>query len=124
MPGLSGPRQVIDDPCAACAAPAGDARTYAFGHIRPGRGWHPNRLCRRSAPAAGGVARRSGGDLYIFLSLAQHEFFQRDGADLHCRVPISMATAALGGEFEVPAIDGSKARSKSPAAPDRAGGFG
>jgi len=54
------------------------------------------------------------GDLYIFLSLAQHEFFQRDGADLHCRVPISMATAALGGEFEVPAIDGSKARVKIP----------
>ena len=54
------------------------------------------------------------GDLYIFLSLAPHAFFQRDGADLHCRVPISMVTAALGGEFEVPAIDGSKAQVKVP----------
>jgi molecular chaperone DnaJ len=52
------------------------------------------------------------GDLYIFLSLAPHEFFQRDGADLHCRVPIAMTTAALGGEFDVPAIDGSKVKVK------------
>ena len=43
-----------------------------------------------------------------------HELFQRDGADLHCRVPISMVTAALGGEFEVPSIDASKARVKVP----------
>ena len=55
------------------------------------------------------------GDLYIFLEVAPHEFFQRDGADLHCRVPISMPSAALGGEFEVPAIDGSKVRVKVPA---------
>ena len=54
------------------------------------------------------------GDLYIFLSLATHPFFQRDGADLHCRVPVSMVTAALGGEFEVPSIDGNKARVKVP----------
>ncbi len=54
------------------------------------------------------------GDLYIFLSIGAHDFFQRDGADLHCRVPISMVTAALGGEFEVPAIDGSKTRVKVP----------
>jgi molecular chaperone DnaJ len=54
------------------------------------------------------------GDLYIFLSIGAHVFFQRDGADLHCRVPVSMVTAALGGEFEVPAIDGSKAKVKIP----------
>ena len=54
------------------------------------------------------------GDLYIFLSIASHPFFQRDGADLHCRVPISMVQAALGGEFEVPTIDGGKTRVKVP----------
>jgi molecular chaperone DnaJ len=54
------------------------------------------------------------GDLYIFLSLAPHQFFQRDGADLHCRVPISMVTAALGGGFDVPTIDGGKTRVKVP----------
>ena len=50
----------------------------------------------------------------IFLSLATHEFFQRDGADLHCRVPISMVAAALGGEFEVPTIDKGKTKVKVP----------
>jgi molecular chaperone DnaJ len=56
----------------------------------------------------------TAGDLYIFLSLAPHPIFQREGADLHCRVPISMVTAALGGEFEVPTIDGGKSRVKVP----------
>jgi len=50
------------------------------------------------------------GDLYIFLSLKAHEFFQRDGSDLFCSVPISMPTAAIGGDIEVPTIDGNKAR--------------
>ena len=54
------------------------------------------------------------GDLYIFLSIAPHAFFQRDGADLHCRVPISMVTAALGGGFDVPTIEGGKTRVKVP----------
>jgi molecular chaperone DnaJ len=62
------------------------------------------------AGARGGPA----GDLYIFLSMGGHAFFQRDGADLHCRVPISMVAAALGGEFEVPTIDGGKTRVKVP----------
>jgi molecular chaperone DnaJ len=50
------------------------------------------------------------GDLYIFLSIKPHEFFQRDGADLFCRVPISMTTAALGGQIEVPTVDGGRSR--------------
>ena len=54
------------------------------------------------------------GDLYIFLSIRPHEFFQRDGADIFCRVPISLTTAALGGEFDVPQIDGGKTRVKVP----------
>jgi molecular chaperone DnaJ len=54
------------------------------------------------------------GDLYIFLSVQPHEFFQRDGADIFCRVPISMTTAALGGQFEVGTVDGSKTRVKVP----------
>jgi DnaJ-class molecular chaperone len=47
-------------------------------------------------------------------SIASHAFFECDGADLHCRVPISMVTAALGGEFEVPTIAGGKTRMKEP----------
>ena len=62
----------------------------------------------------------TSGDLYIFLSIRPHEFFQRDGADLFCKVPISMTAAAMGGEIEVPTIDGKKARVTIPeGCPDR-----
>ena len=54
------------------------------------------------------------GDLYIFLSVKPHAFFQRDGADLYCRVPISMVRAAIGGEISVHAIDSSECKLKVP----------
>jgi molecular chaperone DnaJ len=69
---------------------------------------------RLAGEGEAGLRGGPAGDLYIFLSLEPHEFFQRDGADLHCRVPISMVSAALGGDFEVPSIDGSKVRVKVP----------
>jgi molecular chaperone DnaJ len=67
------------------------------------------RLAGEGEAGAPGV---SAGDLYVYVSILPHEFFQRQGADLHCRVPISMVTAALGGEFEVLTIEGSKTRVK------------
>ena len=54
------------------------------------------------------------GDLYIFLTIAAHVFFQRDGADIYCRVPIPMTIASLGGAIEVPAVDGSRAKVNIP----------
>jgi molecular chaperone DnaJ len=54
------------------------------------------------------------GDLYIFLSIKPHAIFQREGADLYCRVPISMVTAALGSEIEVPTLEGGRATVKIP----------
>jgi molecular chaperone DnaJ len=69
---------------------------------------------RLAGEGEAGVRGGPSGDLYIFLALTSHAFFQRDGADLHCRVPISMVTAALGGEFEVPTIEGGKTRVKVP----------
>lgn len=69
---------------------------------------------RLSGEGDAGIRGGPSGDLYIFLSIKPHEFFQREGADLHCRVPISMVTAALGGEFEVSDLDGVKARVKVP----------
>ena len=50
------------------------------------------------------------GDLYIFIEVADHELFERDGPNLFCRVPVSMSTAALGGNIEVPTIDGGRGR--------------
>ena len=64
----------------------------------------------------GEAGQRGGptGDLYIFLSIKPHEFFQRDGADIFCRVPISMTTAALGGNVDVPTVDGNRVRMPVP----------
>src|SRR5690606_4111803 len=64
----------------------------------------------------GEAGRRGGptGDLYIFLSVKPHEFFQRDGADIFCRVPISMTTAALGGHVDVPTVESSRVRMPVP----------
>ncbi len=112
-PSCQGRGQVIDDPCSACAG-AGRATRERMLSVNIPAGVEDGTRIRLAGEGEAGQRGGSAGDLYIFLSLAQHEFFQRDGADLHCRVPISMATAALGGEFEVPAIDGSKARVKIP----------
>jgi molecular chaperone DnaJ len=57
-----------------------------------------------------GLRGGPAGDLYIFLSVKPHDFYQRDGADLYCSVPISMVTAALGGKFDVSTLDGTKSR--------------
>jgi len=67
---------------------------------------------------AGGEAGLRGGppgDLYIFIEVEEHPLFQRDGTDLYCRVPVSMTKAALGGDVEVPTIDGGRTRVKVPA---------
>src|SRR5262249_10896443 len=69
---------------------------------------------RLAGEGEAGIRGGPSGDLYIFLSLSAHQFFQRDGADLHCRVPISMVAAALGGEVEVPTIDKGKTKVKIP----------
>jgi molecular chaperone DnaJ len=69
---------------------------------------------RLAGEGEAGVRGGPAGDLYIFLALGAHPFFQREGADLHCRVPISMVLAALGGEIEVPTIDGNHNRVKVP----------
>jgi molecular chaperone DnaJ len=112
-PTCQGRGQVIDDPCSACAG-AGRVTRERMLSVNIPEGVEDGTRIRLAGEGEAGLRGGPPGDLYIFLSLAQHEFFQRDGADLHCRVPISMATAALGGEFEVPAIDASKARVKVP----------
>ena len=69
-------------------------------------------MARASASAGEGEAGSAGapsGDLYIFLSVKPHGFYSRDGADLFCRVPISMVAAALGTDIKVPTLDGKEA---------------
>jgi len=113
-PSCQGRGQVIEDPCKACGGAGRVTRERTLSvNIPPGV--EDGTRIRLAGEGEAGVRGGPPGDLYIFLSLAPHAFFQRDGADLHCRVPISMVTASLGGDFEVPAIDGSKAKVKVPA---------
>jgi len=105
--------QVIDTPCPICSGAGRVTRERTLSvNIPPGV--EDGTRIRLSGEGEAGVRGGPAGDLYIFLSIAAHPFFQRDGADLHCRVPISLVTAALGGDFEVPTIDRGKTRVKVP----------
>ena len=112
-PACQGRGQVIDSPCPSCSG-AGRVTRERMLSVNIPAGVEDGTRIRLSGEGEAGVRGGPAGDLYIFLSLAAHPFFQRDGADLHCRVPISMVAAALGGEFEVPTIDGGKTRVKVP----------
>jgi molecular chaperone DnaJ len=112
-PTCQGRGQVIDNPCPSCSGSGRVTRERTLSVNIP-RGVEDGTRIRLAGEGEAGVRGGPAGDLYIFLSLASHQFFQRDGADLHYRVPISMVTAALGGEFEVPTIDGGKTRVKVP----------
>ena len=112
-PGCQGRGQVIDNPCPSCAGSGRVTRERALSVNIPA-GVEDGTRIRLASEGEAGVRGGPAGDLYIFLSLGSHPFFQREGADLHCRVPISMVTAALGGEFEVPTIDGKNSRLKVP----------
>src|SRR6202021_3355001 len=112
-PNCQGRGQVIESPCASCSGSGRVMRERTLSVNIPA-GVDDGTRIRLAGEGEAGVRGGPPGDLYIFLSLATHEFFQRDGADLHCRVPISMVTAALGGEFEVPTIDKGKTKVKIP----------
>lgn len=113
-PGCQGRGQMIEDACPSCAGQGRVTRERTLSVNIPA-GVEDGTRIRLAGEGEAGVRGGPPGDLYIFLSLAQHQLFQRDGADLHCRVPISMVTAALGGEFEVPTIDKGKTKVKVPA---------
>src|ERR1700709_442873 len=112
-PGCQGRGQMIEDPCPSCTGSGRVTRERNLSVNIP-HGVEDGTRIRLAGEGEAGVRGGPPGDLYIFLSLATHEFFQRDSADLHCRVPISMVTAALGGEFEVPTIDKAKTKVKVP----------
>ncbi|WP_329957896.1 molecular chaperone DnaJ [Bartonella sp. A05] len=112
-PMCHGRGETITDPCSKCH---GKRRVEENRSLRVNipAGIEDGTRIRLSGEGNAGLRGGSAGDLYIFLSIKPHEFFQREGADLHCSVPISMITAALGGEFEVSGLDGVKARVRVP----------
>ena len=112
-PNCQGRGRVIDSPCGACAGSGRVTRERTLSvNIPPGV--EDGTRIRLAGEGEAGVRGGPAGDLYIFLSIGSHPFFQREGADLHCRVPVSMVMAAIGGEFEVPTIGSGKARVKVP----------
>jgi molecular chaperone DnaJ len=112
-PACHGRGQVIEDPCSSCSGSGRVTRERTLSVNIPA-GVEDGTRIRLAGEGEAGVRGGPAGDLYIFLSIEAHQFFQRDGADLHCRVPISMVTGALGGSFEVPTIDGGKTKVKVP----------
>jgi len=110
-PACQGRGEVISDPCDACGG-AGRLTQERSLSVNVPAGIEDGTRIRLAGEGEAGVRGGPAGDLYIFLTLQPHEFLQRDGADLFCRVPISLTTASLGGQFEVPTIDGGRAKVK------------
>ena len=112
-PSCQGRGETIETPCPSCNG-AGRATRERTLSITSPVGVEDGTRIRLAGEGEAGVRGGPPGDLYIFLSIKPHEFFQRDGADLFCRVPIAMTAAALGGQIEVTTIDGGRTRVKIP----------
>ncbi len=100
-PTCQGRGEIIDNPCPSCAG-SGRKTVERTLSVNVPPGVEDGTRIRLAGEGEAGVRGGPPGDLYIFLSVKPHPFFQRDGADLYCRVPISMVRAALGGEITRP----------------------
>jgi molecular chaperone DnaJ len=114
-PTCGGRGEVIEDPCAACQGAGRVTRERTLSVNIPA-GVEDGTRIRLSGEGEAGLRGGPAGDLYIFLSVKPHPIFQRDGADLFCRVPMPFVTAALGGEFDVPVIGGGSVKVRVPEA--------
>jgi molecular chaperone DnaJ len=113
-PTCGGMGQIVKNPCKSCRG-AGRLEKERTLSVNIPAGVETGTRIRLSGEGEAGLRGGPAGDLYIFIEIKDHPIFQRDGLDLHCRVPISFASAALGGEVEVPTIDGGRSRVKVPA---------
>jgi molecular chaperone DnaJ len=104
-----GTGKIIRNPCKSCRG-SGLVQKERVLNVDVPPGVEEGTRIRLSGEGAAGVNGGPPGDLYIFLSIAEHPIFQRDGHDLHCRVPVSFVTASLGGSIEVPTLDGGRAK--------------
>jgi molecular chaperone DnaJ len=106
-PNCGGVGKVITSPCGNCGG-AGRIEKDKTLSVNIPSGVEDGTRIRLSGEGEAGLRGGPAGDLYIFLSLQAHEVFQRDGANIYCRVPIAMTTAALGGDVDVPTLDGGR----------------
>ena len=113
-PACQGAGQVIDKPCRGCAG-QGRVRRDKTLKVNIPSGVEDGTRIRLTGEGEAGTRGGPAGDLYVFLSVRRHQLFEREGSDVHCRVPISMVQATLGGSIEVPTLDGKMARINIPA---------
>ena len=112
-PTCSGMGQIIQNPCTQCGG-AGRVEKDRSLSVNIPAGVETGTRIRLAGEGEAGLRGGPSGDLYIFIEGSEHPLFQRDGVNLYCRVPVSMTSAALGGDIEVPTIDGGRSRVKVP----------
>lgn len=113
-PACHGAGRIIENPCRVCAGQGRTHKEKTLSVTIP-PGVEDGTRIRLAGEGEAGMRGGGGGDLYIFLALKPHRLFQRDGAQIHVKVPIAMTNATLGGAIEVPTIDGGRARLTIPA---------
>jgi len=113
-PTCQGAGQMINNPCKACSG-AGRTDKERSLSVNIPVGVETGTRIRLAGEGEAGLRGGPAGDLYIFIEVNEHALFQRDGVNLYCHVPVSIGTAALGGDIEVPTIDGGRSRVKVPA---------
>ena len=104
-PACHGRGKVVAEPCATCHG-AGRMKKSKTLSVKIPAGVDQDDRIRLTGEGESGLNGGPAGDLYVVVNLKQHAVFQREGADLHCELPISFATAALGGDLEIPTLDG------------------
>jgi molecular chaperone DnaJ len=113
-PTCNGTGRVIKNPCKVCYG-AGTVQGERTLQVSIPAGVEDGTRIRLAGEGEAGPQGAPPGDLYVHVGIRTHEIFQRDGANIYCRVPLPLTRAALGGEIEVPSIDGTRAKVKIPA---------
>jgi len=113
-PTCSGLGQIIQNPCKVCHG-AGRVEKDRALNVNIPPGVETGTRIRLAGEGEAGLRGGPTGDLYIFIDVGPHPIFEREGQNLRCRVPVPMTTVALGGDVEVPTIDGGRSRVKIPA---------
>ncbi len=104
-PSCRGRGTTVTDPCRSCRG-AGQVRNEKTLEVKIPAGVDSGDRIRLNGEGEAGEKNAPAGDLYVQVEVKPHHWFERDGADLHCSVPVSFVTAALGGELDVPTLGG------------------
>ena len=104
-PHCHGTGKIIPEPCTTCNG-QGRVKKQKTLEVKIPAGINEGMRIRSAGNGEPGVNGGPSGDLYIEIRIKAHDIFERDGDDLHCTIPVSMVTAALGGAIEVPTLGG------------------